>query len=270
MSKYPTTVILGTTIHAIPTEQAAHAIVDYALTNKPAMYVTKPYVEFLDLAASHSGVQDILNKSFLTLPDSVALQWAALYLNGGKRSLLRLIKTLSSITTNPQQLSKVIPERFAGADFCWQMLEVAASKKASIYLVGHPRNGSIIHTAETIQKRHPSIKIVGTFDGFDVNTNEGGLVDDLQKLKPHLVLVGIGFPRQERLMARIAPQLGSGLLIGEGGTFDYTSFGGTMKRAPGWLRRSGLEWLWRLGLQPRRFGRQLAIPRFIWKVYRSS
>ncbi|MEO7617282.1 MAG: WecB/TagA/CpsF family glycosyltransferase [Candidatus Saccharibacteria bacterium] len=270
MSKYPTTTILGTTIHAITKEQAAHEIVDYAISDKPAVYVTKPYVEFLDLAATHSGIQSILNKSFLTLPDSVALQWAALYLDGGKRSLSRLITTLATITTNPQQMAKIIPERFAGADFCWQMLEVAAAKQASIYLVGHPQNGSIAHTAKIIQNRFPEISILGTFDGFDVNTKEDELVTELQKLKPNLMLIAIGFPRQERLMARMAPQLASGLLIGEGGTFDYESFGGTLKRAPHWMRRSGLEWLWRLGLQPKRIVRQLAIPRFIWKVYRSK
>lgn len=269
MRSYPSTSILGTTIHTITTEQAAQAIVEYALLNEPAVYITKPYVEFLDLAATHSGVRDILNKSFLTLPDSVALQWAALYLCGNK-SLFRLIKTLAQIVTKPSELTKIIPERFAGADFCWELLNVAESKHASIYLVGHPQNSSISHTAKIIQKRLPGIRILGTFDGFDVNTKEIELAADLQKLEPNLVLIGIGFPRQERLMARLAPQLTSGVLIGEGGTFDYKSFGGTMKRAPHWMRQSGLEWLWRLVLQPRRIRRQLAIPRFIWKVFRSK
>jgi N-acetylglucosaminyldiphosphoundecaprenol N-acetyl-beta-D-mannosaminyltransferase len=58
-----------------------------------------------------------------------------------------------------------------------------------------------------------------------------------------------------------------GVFIGEGGTFDFESFGGERKRAPQWVQRVGLEWLWRLILQPGRILRQLAVPRFIYRVW---
>jgi N-acetylglucosaminyldiphosphoundecaprenol N-acetyl-beta-D-mannosaminyltransferase len=99
---------------------------------------------------------------------------------------------------------------------------------------------------------------------------EAELVTDLHATRPDLILVGMGFPLQEELMAKLAPQLSHGVLIGEGGTFDYDSFGGVRTRAPRWVQTIGLEWLWRLATEPSRWRRQLAIPRFIWTVYRSS
>ena len=262
--------LLGVTIDAITMEQAADEIVAYSKSTNPAKYITKPYVEFLDLAATNLEVRDLLNQSLLTLPDSVALQWAALYQSGKKRSIIRLMITLSQILTQPKALTSVIPERFAGADFSWFLLEKAATEKLSIYLIGHPQNGSITQTADAIQRRLPRLRVVGTFDGLKVNDHEPELLAELINLQPNLILIGIGFPRQERLMSRLAPKLKSGILIGEGGTFDYESFGGTIKRAPVIMRRLGLEWLWRLILQPKRIVRQFAIPRFIWKVYRGK
>ncbi|MEX0934288.1 MAG: WecB/TagA/CpsF family glycosyltransferase, partial [Candidatus Saccharimonadales bacterium] len=99
---------------------------------------------------------------------------------------------------------------------------------------------------------------------------EKQLLADLKRLRPDIVLVGIGFPRQEKLISRLVKQLDHGVLIGEGGTFDYDVFGGKRKKAPRWMQRSGIEWLWRLILEPSRINRQLAIPIFIWQIYRDN
>jgi N-acetylglucosaminyldiphosphoundecaprenol N-acetyl-beta-D-mannosaminyltransferase len=71
-------------------------------------------------------------------------------------------------------------------------------------------------------------------------------------------------------MARLAGRLEHGVLIGEGGSFDFRELGGRIRRAPPGLRRVGLEWLWRLGREPRRLRRQLAIPRFVVAVHRQA
>ncbi len=264
---YSKRTILGVDIDVMTMDEATELITDYASTKKPAIYITKPYVEFLDTAARETEIKVLLNNSYATLPDAVALQWAALYLYGGKHSIFRLLQTLSQIIFKPSQLSTVIPERFAGADFSWKLLAAAANKNLFVYLIGHPINSSIDHTADTIQNNLPRLIIIGTYDGYRANTDEAGLLADLKEKEPDLILVGTGFPRQEKLMARLIAELPRGVLVGEGGTFDYDSFGGTMRRAPSWMRYLGLEWLWRLLLQPKRFKRQLAIPRFIWKVY---
>jgi N-acetylglucosaminyldiphosphoundecaprenol N-acetyl-beta-D-mannosaminyltransferase len=267
-NQYPKCSILGVDIDVMTMDEATDLITEYIASRKPAVYISKPYVEFIDLAASDTTIKTLLNNSFATLPDSVAMQWASLYIYGGKQSFMRLFKTLSQIVLQRSALTKIIPERFAGADFSWKLLAAVANKNLVVYIIGHPVNSSIDHTAETIQNNLPRITIAGTFDGYKVNHDEAALVTELLRLKPDLILVGTGFPRQEQLMSRLIKQVPYGVFIGEGGTFDYESFGGTMRRAPAWMRTLGLEWLWRLLLQPSRIKRQLAIPRFIWKVYR--
>jgi len=89
----------------------------------------------------------------------------------------------------------------------------------------------------------------------------------VREAEADLVLVGMGFPLQEHVCARLAARLGHGLLIGEGGTFDYDSFGGRRRKAPSAFSRIGLEWLWRLAQEPWRLKRQLAIPRFIYRIW---
>jgi len=80
----------------------------------------------------------------------------------------------------------------------------------------------------------------------------------------------LGFPAQERLMAWLAPRLEHGVLVGEGGSFDFRELGGGIRRAPAVVRRIGLEWLWRLLREPWRLRRQLAIPQFILEIHRRA
>jgi N-acetylglucosaminyldiphosphoundecaprenol N-acetyl-beta-D-mannosaminyltransferase len=122
-----------------------------------------------------------------------------------------------------------------------------------------------VHPGSLGGKYGPSLE-----QAVDFESVERELVEELKQLKPNVILVGMGFPLQEKLMAKLTPQLGHGVLIGEGGTFDYDSFGGNRSKAPTWMQKSGLEWLWRLVLEPRRIVRQMAIPRFMWAVYRNS
>ncbi len=260
--------ILGVRIDPLSIAEAWGALPE--LVEAPrAYYITKPYVEFLD-RASEPEIRALLNGSRLCLADGVALQWAAYYLYGGHRSVLRLFSTLADIILRPQKLSAVIPERFAGVDAAWRMLEMCEQESLRIYLVGHPKGGTIEGTANVLAKRLSNLRIVGTFDGYRANSEEEVLTEELRRLRPDIVLVGTGFPRQERMMARLVQRLDHGVFIGEGGTFDYEAFGGKVPRAPRPLRRLGLEWTWRLLLEPReRLGRQMAIPRFIYKIWRS-
>jgi N-acetylglucosaminyldiphosphoundecaprenol N-acetyl-beta-D-mannosaminyltransferase len=270
MRQTPNVTILGVTIDAIDMNTAAERICQRAASKADPVYVTKPYVEFLEHAAKNDMVIELLNNSYLTLPDSVAVQWGAAYMQHGKPGLWGLVRSLTKIITRSSWINHPIPQRFAGVDFAWRMLEEAGSKGLSVYLIGHPQGATIEHTAQIIADKLPNLAVVGTFDGYAANNLEHDLVASLRQTKPDLILVGIGFPRQEQLMSRLVSQLDHGVLIGEGGTFDYESFGGKFKRAPAWMRQTGLEWMWRLILQPTRLRRQLSIPAFIWRLYRAK
>ncbi len=273
--------VLGVMLDAMLMTEAADAIM-MRCNQKGAVYVAKPYVEFLDAAQRDDEIKRLLNHSWLSLPDSVSMQWATAYLYGGKPGILRAFGLAASIVLSPDRMRQIIPERYSGASFSWLLLERAAQAGKSVYLMGSPVDSSIELTAQVIKRRLPDIKIVGTragelggksrnelLDSLKQKHNiEKELVKELRRLKPDIILVGMGFPLQEVLMDRLAPQLLRGVLVGEGGTFDYDSFGGKKQRAPVWMRDLGLEWLWRLALEPGRWRRQLAIPRFMWAVYR--
>jgi N-acetylglucosaminyldiphosphoundecaprenol N-acetyl-beta-D-mannosaminyltransferase len=282
-SKRPQSVdILGVRIESLPMQTAARRICDRA-QQPGAVYVTKPYVEFLDHAAERPDIRELLNDSFLNLPDGVSLQWAAAYLYGGRRSWWRALGLAAQIVLRPQALGSVIPERFAGTNFTWELLRESAKSNLSVYVVGKLGQDEIDATATAIKQALPTIKIAGAHPGvlggihgrrladkLENKAVEAELARELNKVNPDLILVGMGFPLQERVMAKLAPRLQRGVLVGEGGTFDYESFGGQRQKAPPVMQQLGLEWAWRLWLEPHRLHRQLAIPRFMWRVYQEG
>lgn len=259
--------ILGIKIDPITIEEAIGRIIARDQT-MPPVFVVKPYVEFF--TKHHHRT---LNRAWLSLPDGVALQWAAYYQSKTKQNFLSLIASLFMIILRPKNIRNPVPDKFAGTNFTWPLLQKAAREGKRVYLVGSPLENDIQHTKDFIQKRLPEIDIVGTLPGKDDSgvfsaQLEKQLIKQINQHRPDIVLIGIGFPRQELLMERILPHITSGVLIGEGGTFDYQQFGGAHRKAPRIMQKSGLEWLWRLALQPSRITRQVAIPRFIWRVYR--
>ena len=276
--------LLGVRVDALDMSAAAELITARAADPKqPASYVVKPYVEFLDQGHRDEHVRALLNNAWLSLPDSVSTQWAAAYLYGGKPSWWRVMSLGIGIMVYPRVIRRQIPEKFGGTTFAWKLLEDCAARRLRIYLIGSPVQSDISVAAKAIRQRLPELEVVGTWPGHLKGKSGEGLrkalqrgaieqelVEDLRETKPDIILVGMSFPLQVELMVKLMPQLTHGVLIGEGGTFDYASFGGVRTKAPRILQQIGLEWLWRLILEPSRWRRQLAIPRFVWAVYQSS
>lgn len=270
--------ILGVGVDVIYLTEAIKYICDDAADRaRPGAYVVKPYVEFLDRAAKDPKLTELLNGAELSIADGVAVLWAAHYLYAGPRTAARFFQTLSQIVLAPNELAWPVPERAAGTNFTWPLLRAAAVRKLRVYLIGKETPAAIEQVAAVIQAAIPDIEIVGTLSGRDPGSRRGQVSEEwleqtagrLTAARPDLILVGLGFPLQEQVCAQLSRAVGHGVFIGEGGTFDYDSFGGTRRKAPAAVQRIGLEWLWRLLLEPSRFRRQLAIPRFIAKIWKS-
>jgi N-acetylglucosaminyldiphosphoundecaprenol N-acetyl-beta-D-mannosaminyltransferase len=113
--------------------------------------------------------------------------------------------------------------------------------------------------AETLRDqmlaRFPGLKVAGLFAPpfRPLDSAEAGLLRaDVARVRPDVIWVGLGTPKQERFMAEFAPDLDAGLLIGVGSAFDFHA--GLRRPAPRWIRRNRLEWLFRLAGEPRRLG----------------
>ncbi len=277
--------LLGVKVHAATMLQAITAIVETAGDPKSAScYVVKPYVEFLDRAADDPDAKQLLNDSALSLPDGVALQWAAAVLHGAhKPSRARFWLLTACIVLFPAMIRKPLPEKFSGVNFTWPMLARCRDAHLKIFLIGSPKNRHITDIEKRIEDVLPGIEIVGAIPGEVDGMSGKALYEHLKKqgpskefinqikdVQPDIVLVGMGFPLQERLMAWLIKDIPHGVFIGEGGTFDYASFGGAVRRAPRIFQVTGLEWFWRLVLEPTRIKRQMAIPRFMKRVYNEA
>jgi N-acetylglucosaminyldiphosphoundecaprenol N-acetyl-beta-D-mannosaminyltransferase len=232
--------------------------------------VVKPYSEFMTRAAGDPSVRDLLNGADLCLPDGVGVIWAAHYLSlpgGGLRALIQFPLSLLSMLLNPSKLRRPIREPMAGVDLTWRMLEALERAGASVFLLGGSRE-EVEGAGRRIQERFPHLRLVGAHDGYFSTTGDSNeaVVDSINTARPSALLVAMGFPRQERWIVGNLQRLDVRVAVAEGGSFSFIA--GTVKRAPGWMRRSGLEWLYRLARQPRRLRRQLALPRFVWLVLR--
>jgi N-acetylglucosaminyldiphosphoundecaprenol N-acetyl-beta-D-mannosaminyltransferase len=269
--------LLGVEVDAFSIDSAVKYICDLAQQKRGAAYVVKPYVEFLDRADHDAEIRRLLNDADLSLADGVALLWAAHYLFAGPRTFLRFWTTLCQIPLAPGALRWPLPDRMSGTNFTWPLLEAAGSRRLRLLLIGKPSQMEIDAVGRIIINRAPGLTIAGTLPGFDAQARagqvtEGWLAETTGKVRsadPDLVLVGMGFPLQEKVCAYLAQRLPRGVFIGEGGTFDYESFGGTRRKAPGWIQRTGTEWLWRLAIEPSRLRRQMAVPRFMMRIWQT-
>lgn len=149
-------------------------------------------------------------------------------------------------------LGNPIPQ-VPGADLAWALCGRAPKEGWSVYLLGG-RPGIAERARGRLERAFPGIRVVGTHHGC---FRGAGPEEEIARLRPDLLFVGMGFPRQERwILAQRG--LGAGLLMGVGGTLDF--WAGRVPRAPRPLRRVGLEWLWRAAVQPRRIARLWCVP----------
>ena len=101
-------------------------------------------------------------------------------------------------------------------------------------------------------------------DGYFKPEDEPAIIEQIKKAQPDLLLAALGVPKQEKWLKAHMEEIGCPLSIGVGGTFDVMA--GVMKRAPLWMQKAKLEWLFRGMLQPKRIGRLMALPRFVFAV----
>ena len=153
-----------------------------------------------------------------------------------------------------------LPERVTGADLLWSLCEAAATRGRSVFLLGG-EPGVADKTAARLVHRFPSLRIAGTMCPEVRPDRQCSSLSDigraLSALRPDIVFVALGMPKQEQLIATLGTALPASWWVGVGAAFSLAA--GVRRRAPEFLRRGGFEWLFRLCQEPRRLaGRYLA------------
>ena len=207
-----------------------------ALLQRPeASYCVTPNAEMAYEALHDESFRAILNEASLVLPDGAGVVLGA-----------KILRT-------------PLKEKVAGIDFAANLLGVLEETGGRLYLLGG-KPGIAEQAAENMKKTHPKLCICGTADGYF--KDEGPVIGKINAVKPDVLFVCVGAPKQEIFMHAHRDELDVRLMAGLGGSLD--AFAGTVKRAPKWMIRCNLEWLYRLIKEPKRFGRMLRLPKYLW------
>ena len=169
-------------------------------------------------------------------------------------------------------LDEPLPERITGIDMINHICHLAVEKEYKLYLLG-AKEEVIKRTVDNLEELFPGIRIVGYHHGYFDNDNmegincksvENDVIDDIISKKPDILLVGMGVPKQEIWIFKNREKIGVPVCIGIGGSFDVIS--GKIPRAPLWMQNHGMEWVFRLIIEPKRFKRTVYLPYFIWLI----
>lgn len=153
-------------------------------------------------------------------------------------------------------LRRHVPERVAGIDLMERLLARAAERGWPVYLLG-ARQEVVERVAQIEQERHQGLAIAGSRNGYWSPHEEAAVVAEVAAARPKLLFVAMPSPKKEQFLARHRAVLEVPFVMGVGGSFDVVA--GLTARAPAWMQRLGLEWLYRLKQEPRRMARRYAV-----------
>ncbi len=195
----------------------------------------------LNTAWEDLQVRSALNQADLVYADGISVVWASRILDG-----CRLVK-------------------MTGADWIWPFCAWAQEQGVSLYILGG-RPGVGARAQKMLLQRYPDLEVLGCADGFFQEKSEVEVIREINRLCPQVLFVGMGTPKQEQWVAARRPALEVPVCWAVGALFDYVA--GDERRVPAWLYGLGLEWLWRLWVNPHGKWRRyiLGNPRFVWRV----
>ena len=155
----------------------------------------------------------------------------------------------ASIILASQYLNTPLPERVAGIDLMQDLVNLSEKNNYSIYLLG-AKEEVVQKTKDVLMEKYPKLNICGVKNGYFTDDEWYNIADDIKKVNPDIVFVGITSPKKEYLIEFLQNQGISAVMMGVGGSFDVIS--GFIKRAPKWMQKCNLEWLFRVIQEPKR------------------
>ena len=224
------------------TEAELIARVAVAIRHGDGGTIVTPNIDICSRASRDPASRHFVDTASFVVPDGVPLLWAA------------------------RLAGRPLVERITGADLIFSLSETAAANSWPVFVVGGiPGIGGLPDTAhraaQGITDRFKDVKVVGAYSPpllFNAARDDIEVLRDaLAATQPKIVFVGLGFPKQERLIARLAGDLPGTWFVGCGAAVMFAA--GQVRRAPYWMQRSGTEWVYRLVNEPRRLGRRYLV-----------
>lgn len=225
-----TLTVFGIRFNSVTLSEAADLVIGAAHARVRG-YVVTPNVNMLTLMPFEPDLREICNRATFAFVDGWPIVWASKRLD-----------------------QQGLPERVAGSDLFPLICQKAEKNGLSLALLG-AAEGVGEEAARQLRKTYPQLNIVGTFSPpmetpFSEQTSEK-MVAFCNELRPDILLLGMGIPKQERWIAANIDRLDIGIALCFGGVIDFAA--GKIERAPRWVIRSGFEWLWRLCVSPKQY-----------------
>jgi N-acetylglucosaminyldiphosphoundecaprenol N-acetyl-beta-D-mannosaminyltransferase len=242
MPTSPALRILGIPIHDVTLDEAVEQAAAWVKEGRAHQMATvNP--EFVMAARRDPAFRAVLEGADLCLPDGVGITLAARY------------------------LGRPLRERVAGVDLVEALAARAARDGWRVFFLG-AAPGVADRAASLLAARYPGLTVAGTHAGSPRREEEDDIVRRVREARADVLLVAYGAPAQDLWLARNLARTGAKVGVGVGGAFDYIA--GVVPRAPRWMRRVGLEWLYRLIRQPWRWRRQRVLPLYALLVLLSK
>ncbi|NLO89055.1 MAG: WecB/TagA/CpsF family glycosyltransferase [Clostridia bacterium] len=226
--------IMGALVDPVTLEEAVGKVEQFIASGKPHHVVTLN-AEILYRAQRDPELMKVILEADLVTPDGAGIVWAS------------------------KRLGCPVPERVTGIDLMLALAKRAGEKGWRLFLYG-AAPGVAEEAAKKLKAKNSGIRIAGTSHGYLNSGEQKQLIEKIKEAEPHILFVALGAPKQEFWINRNLEQLGVPVCMGVGGSFDVVA--GKVRRAPVFMQRAGLEWLYRLIKEPRRFKRMLALPAF--------
>ena len=226
--------VMGVGFDSLTIEEAV-AKAKTLMAERRAAYVVTPNPEIVMVCREQPEAMEAVQAADLVLPDGIGVIYGA-----------RILGT-------------PLKSKLPGIDFISALMEDISKQGKRVFLLG-AKPGVAETAGERLAARYPGLVIVGTQDGYF--KDDAPVVEAVNAAQADLLLVCLGAPKQELWMRRNQSRLNVGLMAGLGGSLDV--FAGTVKRAPKAFQKLGLEWLYRLLKEPKRIGRMLKLPKFLF------
>lgn len=238
----PPVAILGVPFDFVTRAEAVE-LVERMIASRRPHYIVTPNVDFLVQASKDVELRRILFEAHLVVCDGTPLVWASRWLG------------------NP------LPERVAGSDLVPLLLELASSRGYRVFFLG-ATEAAASQAIARLRSQHPQLVIAGHYSPpFNqlLEMDHDRIRERITQARADLLLVGFGCPKQEKWIAMHYRDLGVPVVAGVGGTIDFLA--GRIRRAPLWMQKAGVEWLFRLVQEPRRLFRRYSTD--LWVFGRS-
>lgn len=216
--------LLGTTIDVLDMKETIELVEKYVEAKEP-LHLMGVNADKINELGEDEYLRDIVNSCGIINADGASVVKAGRY------------------------LGKPLPERVAGIDLMQELVALSEKKGYSIYLLGAKKD-VVEKTAWVIRQKHPDISLAGYRNGYFKEEDWPVIAEELRKKDPDFVFVGITSPLKEYLIEYFQNEGCRSVFMGVGGSFDVIS--GNIPRAPLWMQKAGLEWLFRVMQEPRR------------------